>query len=132
MEKEFFDSTVIIDFLRGNLKAAEYINKILHHNLPVLISTVTYAELLIGAKNKNDQIKLEKTLKPFNFIPINEEICNLAINLLKNFTLSYGILILDSFIAATALLNHYTLVTANIKHFQMIKGLKVKAWPRNQ
>lgn len=126
---ELFDSTVIIDYLRGNQQTAEYINKLLRNNIPILISVVTHAELLIGAKNKKDQIKLEKTLHAFTFIQINEEISNQAIKFIKSYTLSHGIQILDSFIAATAILNHYTLITSNVKHFQMIKNLKLKPWP---
>lgn len=76
---ELFDSTVIIDYLRGNLKTAEYINKLFRKNLPVPISIVTYAELLIGAKNKNDQTKLGKTLHPFTSVPVTKEISELAI-----------------------------------------------------
>lgn len=126
---ELFDSTVIIDYLRGNLKTAEYINKRFQKNQPVPISVVTYAELLIGAKNKKDQIKLDKTLRSFTSVAITQEISELAIMLIKKFTLSHGILILDAFIAATSLAHHYSLVTANIKHFQMIKELSIIPWP---
>ena len=126
---DLFDSTVIIDYLRGNSQAAEYINDILRKNLPILISVATHAELLIGAKNKKDQIRLEKTLIPFTPVPITKEISGLAIIIIKKYALSHGIHILDSFIAATAITQNYTLVTSNTKHFQMIKNLSLKPWP---
>ena len=48
-----------------------------------------------------------------------------AIELLKEYKLSHGLLIADSFIASTALILDSPLLTKNQKDFKYIKGLKL-------
>lgn len=122
---ELFDSTVVIDYLRGDRQTAQYLTSA---KTPT-ISIVTEAEIYAGAKKKNEIPKLEKTLKHFIIIPLTPTICQKAIGFLKVYRLSHGLLILDAFIAATAYVKNAALVTANIKHFSMIKDLRLIAWP---
>jgi len=115
------DTTVVIDFLRGNKKAANY----LAHLVTPTISIITEAEIYQGAKNKSDIKTWEKFLIRFKIIPITAEISRLAIKLLKKYRLSHGLHILDALIAAIAIENSLALVTENTKHFSYIKDLKV-------
>ncbi len=50
--------------------------------------------------------------------------------LLRKYMVSKGkeVDIMDTYIAATAILHRLTLVTANIVHFEAIDKLKVKRW----
>lgn len=120
------DTTVIVDYLRGDPHTVLYFNNL--QTVPI-VSLITEAEIYQGAKDTAELKKWEKFITHLKVIPVTPEISLLAINLVKQFSLSYGLHILDAFVAATALVHHHALVTANIKHFQMIKGLKLFPWP---
>lgn len=121
------DSTVIVNYLRGDTKTVLYLN-----NLPIpTISIITEAEIYQGAKNAQELKKWEKLMSNLKIVLITPEISSAAVNLVKQHHLSHGLHILDALIAATAIENKYTLLTSNIKHFQMIKGLNLKPWPLN-
>ena len=51
-----------------------------------------------------------------------------ALDILEEHHLASGILLFDAFIAATAIENNLILITGNLKHFKMIKELKVEKW----
>ncbi len=118
------DTTILIDFLRGSIKAAQYLQNLTNPTL----SIITEAEIYQGAKNKNDLIKWEKLFNNFNILPITEEISILGIGLLRQYRLSHSLHILDALIAATAKNHNLTLKTGNIKHFRFIKDLKIEPW----
>lgn len=120
------DTTVIVNYLQGDTQTVIYFN-----NLPSIptISIITEAEIYQGAKNNLELKKWGKFISNLKLLPINPEISSQAIRLIKHFHLSHGLHILDALIAATAIENNYTIVTANIKHFQMIKELSLIPWP---
>lgn len=120
------DTTVIINYLRGDTQTVLYLNNL--SNIPTL-SIITEAEIYQGAKNALELNKWEKLISNLKILPITPEISFLAIKLLKHFRLSHGLHILDALIAATAIENKYTLITSNTKHFQMVKELKLNSWP---
>jgi predicted nucleic acid-binding protein len=120
MNKYLADTTVLIDHLRRNEKATEFIEK---YNPS--ISIVTIAELIQGARNAREQslsIKLSNTMV---HIFIDRKISNLALELLFKFHLSSGLNFWDAIIAASAIDSKLTLVTENLKHFKFIAGLQV-------
>ena len=125
MKQYLLDTCIIVDYLRKNKKAALFLSSL---EKP-LISVITAAEVYQGCRNKKELNEVKKALRFFNIIPINEAISQLSLELLEKHTLSFGLLILDSLIAATAIKNNLTLMTANIKHFKMIKTLKLEKWP---
>ncbi|OGG03630.1 hypothetical protein A2W14_03860 [Candidatus Gottesmanbacteria bacterium RBG_16_37_8] len=120
------DTTIIVDFLRGDSKVGAFLNNL--QDTPT-ISLITEAEIYQGAKNTADLKKWENFISKLKVLPVTLEISLLAINLLKRYYLSHGLHILDALIAATAFVHHHTLVTSNTKHFQMIKDLDLKPWP---
>ena len=56
---------------------------------------------------------------------LNEEITEIAINLVEKYSKSHGLKIPDALIAATAIYYDITLWTYNIKDFHFIEGLKL-------
>lgn len=118
------DSTAFIDFTREYKPAIEAFNKVLHGQST---SVVTKLELIVGKKTKKDIKKIESILKnlQINVIPINDAVSKAAENILSDYYHSHGIGILDSFIAATALVYDEELVTSNKKHFDFIPNLKL-------
>lgn len=124
MKNYLFDTTVIIDYLRYNSKITALFDKI---QSPA-VSVITVCEVYQGAGNKIVLNKIKLTLSNFKVFPLTEFISRRLLQLIEQYHLSYGLLIPDALIAATALENNLTLLTGNIKHFQMIKELKVEKW----
>lgn len=115
------DTTIIIDYLRGDRKVLEFLKS----SSSTYISLITQVEVYQGARNKEELKNWDKVLANFIVLPVTAQISEKAVELIKTYHLSHGLLILDSFIAATAIIHHYPLVTTNIKHFQMIKELSI-------
>lgn len=93
------------------------------------ISIVTQMELIVGCANKAELQKLEKFLKQFYIIKIDEVISNQAIDLLQAYRLSHGLLIADGIIAATAIVRNYPLITKNQRDYKFIQGLNLLPYP---
>lgn len=120
-----FDTDIIIFSQRGNLEAQKLIvlTEEQRH-----ISTVTYIELLQGAKNKGQHRLLKSFIKDFNFLilPITEAISTRATTYIEEYAMSHSLELGDALIAATAIENSLQLATANVKHFRCIRELDLK------
>ena len=117
------DSTVIIDAINNVSIAQQQLLSIGSQN--VLISVITEMEVLAGATNKEHQTKLEKKLKQYNILQIDNRISSKAIELIKKYKLSHGLLIPDAFIAASCLVYDFKLLTDNVKDFKYIENLSL-------
>jgi tRNA(fMet)-specific endonuclease VapC len=118
-----FATNILIELYRGNFVVKDEIDQI---NTDVFyVSSITVAEFMVGAKNKNDLERIEKQLIKYTTIPINTDITAIFIDLFRTFTLSHRPGIADTLIAATALYYHLPLYTLNKKHFQYIPGIEL-------
>jgi len=118
------DSTVLIDYLRGNDSAKNYILSAVE---PFKISRVVVMELIAGSKNRQE---VKKNLQfitnlELDIVEINEEISQQAGKLFENYFHQYGLGITDALIAAMAIVAGDKLVTHNVKHFKFIKELDI-------
>jgi len=120
MEKYLVDTTVLVDHLRGKTKASKFLERD-----DYLVSAITLAELLQGARNKKEQKIIEELISQLAISWGNKTINQLAIELIQVYFLKHNLRFLDALIAATALQKNLILVTANTKHFQFISGLKL-------
>ena len=120
------DTDVFIWYLLGNREAHKLI-----HSLPhICISSVTYMELVQGMRNKEELRTLQKTLKQWNVktIYVNEEISAKALFFVEEYFLSHSMQLADALIGATATMYGMTLITANDKHYKIIKELEMKVF----
>ncbi len=120
--KLLVDTDVIIDFLRGNSIAIKYISDKLDD---ISLSIMTVAELYAGVRGKKERKELDYFISLF---PIENLTCDIAVlaGLYKNeYSKSHNIGLTDALIAATVQINHLTLKTLNLKHYPMIKNIKV-------
>lgn len=124
MDKYLIDTTVLIDYLRGNGRANKFLNGLDEVNC----SLITAAELYQGARNKIEQRLIDRILTQTKIISLTPEIGNQALQLTKNYSISFGIQISDALIAATAIKNSFILVSSNVKHFNRISNLRLYNW----
>jgi toxin FitB len=112
------DSNAIIYSIKPESDALRQL--IAEHNPSV--SAVSYVEVLgyhqLTASDKDDFIEFFKTAR---IISVSQPVLEQAVTLRQQRKMSLG----DSIIAATALINDFTLVTANISDFRWIDNIKL-------
>lgn len=115
------DTDILIDFLRGHIKAIEYINA---HVDRIILSSIVVAELYAGVKGDNERFVLDNFVAMFRVVPINKEIARLGGLYKREYGKSHGVGLADAILAATAEVEDAELKTLNKKHFPMINGFK--------
>jgi predicted nucleic acid-binding protein len=120
------DSDVLIWLTRGHLGAAQR----LHELAPWRISVVTYIELSQGCRDKAELARLKKGLAARNteVLPITPAISQRAADMIDALALSHGMRLADALIGATAIEHSLTLLSANVKHFGAVSGLKLEGF----
>lgn len=116
-----FDTDVLIWAMHGSLKATDVID--CDDNR--LISSISYMELMQGARNCYEQTLGKKYLSKLDFtiLPVNEAISHRAMVLIEEYSLKSGLHLTDALIFATACEYSLTLCSANEKHFRDIPSL---------
>ncbi|MBN2011504.1 type II toxin-antitoxin system VapC family toxin [candidate division KSB1 bacterium] len=128
MDKMLVDTDILIDVSWGVTNAIQRLDIEAQASL-LTISVITQMELLIGCRNKNELRILDHFLKRFDILQLNENISTNAIDLLRKYRLSHGLLIADSLIAATALYLEIPLLTKNQSDYVYIDEIKVLRYP---
>ncbi len=124
------DTDILIDAGRGIQEAVDFLKQTQSGNTHILaISVVTQLELMVGCRNKSELRKLDKFLKLFQVIKLNEAISEKAVELLRLYRLSHGLLIADSLIAATALTLNSSFISKNQRDYKFISGLNLLPYP---
>jgi len=118
------DTDVLIDVSHKNEKAIGYLEN-LEINFQLAISLITQMELMVGCRNKQESVVLDRFLKRFQVIKLNESISNITVDLLRQYRLSHGLLIPDALIASTALYLNMDLATKNQRDYRFIENLKL-------
>lgn len=121
-----FDTDVLIDCARA---VPEAVGAVQSAGSKVGLSAIVEMELLVGCRNNAERAALNRFLRPFTKCPVDETISTEALDLVRRYRLSHGLLIPDAFIAATALAKGLSLLTKNQKHFRNLPGLKLLPYP---
>lgn len=116
------DSNSMIDVYRGQEAIIKQVTVLGKDRF--VISAVTAAEVLFGARNKTELQKIKKDIAHIQVLEVNEEISSLFVQLVADYTLSHKLAIPDAIIAATALTYKLPLFTSNQKDFRFITGIK--------
>ena len=122
------DTDVLIDAGRNVKEALNCLQQI-EQRLPAAVSSVTQMELIIGCRNKNELDSLGQFLDRFHILKLNEQISDTAIDLLKRYRLSHGLLIADALIAATAIVSDLSFASKNQRDYRFIKDLQLLPYP---
>ena len=120
------DTDVLIWMTRGHAGAAAKLQTI----TPWRISAVTYMELAQGCRNKEELTRIKKGLALCHteIMSVSAAISDRAMQLIDAYALSHSMQLGDALIAATALEHNLTVLTANIKHFGAIEGLRIETF----
>jgi len=121
-----FDTDVLIWCFRGVGKAARAIERA----EDPWISTVTYMELVQGARDKRELKEIRNFLADVRLptLPLTENIGHRASIYLEEHVLAHGMTMPDALIAATAMELNLALCTGNARHFKVIKDLELKTF----
>lgn len=122
------DTDILIDLGRG-ISDAEICLQTLATRSELAISIITQMELIVGCANKRELQMLDRFLSQFQIIPIEPAISSQAVELLRLYRLSHGLLIPDSFIAATAMVLNFSFITKNQRDYRFIQGLNLLPYP---
>jgi len=120
VDEKLADTKIFIKIFRGDADLKKQVE-----SLNVAISSIVVLELLQGSKDKAELRQIEKYLAHFNVVHFNENISKKAIELVKTYSKSHGLLLADAIIAATCLEKDLELMTFNIRDFKFIQDLKL-------
>lgn len=119
-----FDSSILIDCLRGRGNAIAFLAT---QSTAGRARThlIVAAELLTGARDKNEQNLIDSFLQNFDLTVLSEADGLSALDLYRQYRLSHGVDWPDCQIAATAIRLDLDVLTQNVKHFSAFPGLRV-------
>ena len=120
-QKYFLDSNVIIDYLAGKLSDSgmKLVSNIVDQTPN--ISVISQIEILRFNDTPENEAILENFINSSIIYPLSNSIVKRTIEVCKQMKIKLP----DAVIAATALLEDFTLVTRNIDDFQNIPNLKL-------
>lgn len=122
------DTDILIWSLRGDETASTYIDSLDE----VIISDVTYMELVQGTKSKKEFKDLIITLESIEAqrLVITDSISLKAVELVEQFAHSHSMQLADALIAATAIIHNLPFASGNKKHFEHIPSLELHIFKR--
>ena len=118
------DSDVLIEHLRGNPAARDWLVQARRSSGPLAISVISLTEVAGGMRSpeRREVIRLLGSMQRFE---VSEQIAWRAAMLMREYRRSHsGIGLGDYLIAATALTEGLDLATLNTKHYPMFAGLE--------
>ena len=120
------DTDILIWHMRGNPRA----KAALEREEGFSLSVVTYAELLQGMRNKEELRLLRKMFRSWNarILYISEEISAKAVFYVERHFLAGSLTFSDALIVSTAIVHGETLLTANDRHYRVIKEVDLKVF----
>ncbi len=117
------DTCVVIDFINQNSENLVRLKE--QGNIIPCINSVIEMELIQGAHNKREMQKIIRNINGFRRLEINQNILDLATQLLTQYLLSHHLQLPDAIIAACALIYDIPILTDNIKHFKYLPNIKL-------
>jgi predicted nucleic acid-binding protein len=121
-ERLLIDTDVLVDYLRGQPKAVEYLEG---REEAMVVSSITVAELFAGVREGRERTALSTFLSAFETIPVDTGIAERGGLYRRDYGRSHNTGLADALIAATAEQVRAPLITLNRKHFPMLSNVQV-------
>jgi predicted nucleic acid-binding protein len=112
------DSDILIDHLRKEQSALDYIKQKIDDDSPLFISVISRIEIFSGARKGEDET-IQSLFDILTSVDVDLTIADGAGDYLRKFRKSHALSIGDAVIAATAKEMGLQLITRNIKHYPM-------------
>jgi len=109
------DSVILIDHLNGVPDATAYIARLRREDVPIWISGITRAEVLVGTKSEYEFAVLGRLLDSFKYASMTEDVADSAARIRKTMKLRLP----DALQLAHASHQDLNLATRNTKDFQI-------------
>ncbi len=122
------DTDILIDAGRNVNEAVDCMRQI-EEDYSLAVSSITQMELIIGCRNNNELHSLDRFLDRFEIIQLDEQVSDTAVDLLKRYRLSHGLLIADALIASTAIVSDLQFVSKNQRDYRFIEDLQLLSYP---
>ena len=118
------DTDVFIWLLRGNDKVASRVAQC----DSVVLSVITYMELVQGMRNNEEFRLLRETIhrQQWQLEPLSENISHRATVLIETHALSHGLAMADGLIAATAIETGESLLTGTYQHYRALPDIDLE------
>jgi hypothetical protein len=121
------DTDILIDISNNDSTAKARLQKE-SQNTILAISTITIMELVVGCRNKFELQSLNLFLAQFQTLNLDQNVSVKAIELMKNYFLSHGLMIPDALIAATAICNNISLLSKNQRDYRFMTELNLLSY----
>ena len=125
------DTNIVSEVLRNNPVVNQRLQSELDKGNKVYISSIVYYEIVRGLKAAAASNKLKGFMKIYRILaklPLDMKAIEKAVDIYVSLHKGQQIEDNDIYIAAIAMVNDCTLVTANEKHFSRIQGLTHVSW----
>lgn len=132
MKQALIDTNILSYFLRGNTTVVNKFQIYRQHYSYLSFSIFTYYETKSGLlyRDAHKQMeRFEQLAQVSEIIDFDQAVADTASSTYSNLR-ARGLMIapLDLMIGATAICYDYTLITANVKHFQNIPNIRYENW----
>jgi predicted nucleic acid-binding protein len=114
------DTTVVVDLLNDYLPALRWRNE--YPNFQAGITSVTWLEIIYGARNRDEQNQALKMLSQFGMVYVTQVDQDWAMEQFAIYRLSHNVDVPDVLIAAPSYRLQLPLYTRNLKHFAPLLG----------
>ena len=119
-----FDTTILIDLFQDDPRVGRYLGG-LPDDTGLTTHAVVKAEVMVGLSDSRELGKFDRLFRRFELLHVTEADSETAISWLRRLHLSHKVGFPDCLIAATAIRVGVPVVTLNVRHFRLFKGLKV-------
>ena len=125
------DTNVVIDILRDNEIVSQRYRLETLKRSKIFICPIVYYEVIRGFKIGGATKKLDIFLqlyKNWKMLLFDEDVATKATNIYEQLHKGQTVEDNDIYIAAIAMVNGCTLITANVRHFSRVEGLNFVDW----
>lgn len=116
--QHLIDTDVLIEYLRGNARAAEFLETL---EGDLIVSAISVAELFYGVQDSDEMEALDQFMLAFQVASIDDGLVKEGGLIRQKYHPSHGVGLADALIAATAIDRGAELITFNIRHYPMVE-----------
>jgi len=119
-DQYLIDTDVLIEYLRGSDRAAEYLETL---EGDLILSAISVAELYSGVKGSDEMDALDQFMLAFQVASIDDRLAKEGGLMRKKYHLNHGVGLAEALIAATAFDKGAKLITFNDRHYPMVQNV---------